>query len=163
MSGGGAEREGDTECKAGSRLWTVSTEPNAGLQPTYWEIMTWAEVGCLTDWATQVSQFLFIFERERERERQRERERAWAKEGQRERGRGRYRTWSRLQALSCHHRAWRGARTHKPWDHDLSWSQRLNRLNHPGSLNFLFLMNSFLCISFWDISDFTICFLHYSQ
>ena len=54
--GGGAEREGDTESEAGSRLWAVSTEPNAGLKPTNREIMTWAEVGRLTDWATQVPQ-----------------------------------------------------------------------------------------------------------
>ena len=31
MSGVGAEREGDTESEAGSRLRAVSTEPNAGL------------------------------------------------------------------------------------------------------------------------------------
>ena len=49
----GAEREGDTECEAGSRLWAVSTEPDAGLELTNCEIMTWAEVGRLTDWATQ--------------------------------------------------------------------------------------------------------------
>ena len=53
MSGGGAERKGDTESEAGSRLWAVSTEPNAGLELTNLEIMTWAEVGCLTNWATQ--------------------------------------------------------------------------------------------------------------
>ena len=50
----GREREGDTESEAGSRLWTVSTEPNTGLELTNHEIMTWAEVGHLTDWATQV-------------------------------------------------------------------------------------------------------------
>ena len=32
MSGGGAEREGDTESKADSRLQAVSTEPDAGLK-----------------------------------------------------------------------------------------------------------------------------------
>ena len=32
--GRGREREGDTESEAGSRLWTVSTEPYAGLKPT---------------------------------------------------------------------------------------------------------------------------------
>ena len=37
MSGGGAEREGDTESEAGSRL---STEPDAGLELTNLEIMT---------------------------------------------------------------------------------------------------------------------------
>ena len=40
MSRGGAEREGDTECKTGSRLHTVSTEPNMGLESMSHEIMT---------------------------------------------------------------------------------------------------------------------------
>ena len=53
MSMGGAEREGNTESEAGSRLWNVSTEPDVGLEPTDHEIMTWAEVGCLDNWATQ--------------------------------------------------------------------------------------------------------------
>ena len=39
MSGGGAEREGDTESIA------VSTEPNRGLEPMNREIMIWAQVG----------------------------------------------------------------------------------------------------------------------
>ena len=42
-SRGGAEREGDTE-------------PDAGLELTNQEIMTWAEVGSLTDWVTQAPQ-----------------------------------------------------------------------------------------------------------
>ena len=54
MNRGGAEREGDTESEAGSRLWAVSTEPDAGLEPMVGEIMTGAEVGHLTDRATQV-------------------------------------------------------------------------------------------------------------
>ena len=40
MSGIGAEREGDTESKAGSRLRAVITEPNAGLKLTNREIVT---------------------------------------------------------------------------------------------------------------------------
>ena len=40
MSGGGAEREGDTEFEAGSRLYAVSTEPDVGLKPMNHEIMT---------------------------------------------------------------------------------------------------------------------------
>ena len=48
MNGGGAEREGDTESETGSRLRVVSTEPDAGLELTDGEIMTRAEVGCLT-------------------------------------------------------------------------------------------------------------------
>ena len=54
MSGGGAEREGYTESEAGSRLWDTSTEPDAELQLTNREIVTWAEVGCSTNWPTQV-------------------------------------------------------------------------------------------------------------
>ena len=37
---GGAERETDTESEVGSRLWAVSTGPDAGLEPTNREIMT---------------------------------------------------------------------------------------------------------------------------
>ena len=59
--------------------------------------------------------------------RQRETEHEWG----RVRERGRHRIRSRLQALSCQHRARRGALTHEPWDHDLSWSRMLNRLSHP--------------------------------
>ena len=40
MSRGGAEREGDTESKAVSRLRAVSTEPDVGLELTDYEIMT---------------------------------------------------------------------------------------------------------------------------
>ena len=50
----GREREGDTESEADSRLWAVSIEPDTGLKPPNHEIMTWAKVGRLTDWATQV-------------------------------------------------------------------------------------------------------------
>ena len=61
MSGGGAEREGDTESEAGPRLWAGSTEPDTGLERTNREIMTWAKVGRLTDWATQVPQIFTVF------------------------------------------------------------------------------------------------------
>ena len=37
---GGAESEGDAESEAGSWLRAVSTEPDAGLEPTNREIMT---------------------------------------------------------------------------------------------------------------------------
>ena len=40
MSGGGAEREGDTESKTGPRLRAISTEPDAGLEVMDCEIMT---------------------------------------------------------------------------------------------------------------------------
>ena len=52
--GRGTERETQNQKQApGSEL---STEPNTGLKPTDCEIMTWAQVGCLTDWATQAPQ-----------------------------------------------------------------------------------------------------------
>ena len=51
---GGAEREGDTRAEANSRLWAVSTDPDAGLKLGNHEIMTSAEVGHLTDWVTRV-------------------------------------------------------------------------------------------------------------
>ena len=44
MSRGGAEREGDTESKVGSRLPAVSTEPNLGLELMNCDIMTRAKV-----------------------------------------------------------------------------------------------------------------------
>ena len=50
------QREGDTESEAGSRLWAISPEPDVGLELTDREIVTWTEVGCLTDWATQAPQ-----------------------------------------------------------------------------------------------------------
>ena len=52
-SGGEEEKEGDAELKAGSRLWAASTESDAGLELMNGEIMTWAEVGRPTNWATQ--------------------------------------------------------------------------------------------------------------
>ena len=61
MSRGGTDSEWATESEAGSRIWAVSTEPNAGLEPTYCEIMTRAEVGRSTDWATQASLSWDIF------------------------------------------------------------------------------------------------------
>ena len=61
MNRGGAEREGDTESETGSRLWGVSTGPDAGLELTDPEIMTWAKVGHLTDQATQAPQSKWIF------------------------------------------------------------------------------------------------------
>ena len=39
-SWGGAQREGDTESEAGSRLLAVSTEPHMGLELTNLETMT---------------------------------------------------------------------------------------------------------------------------
>ena len=49
MNGGGAEREGDADPEAGSRLRAVSTEPDAGLKLKNREIMTRADVRRSTD------------------------------------------------------------------------------------------------------------------
>ena len=57
---GREERDGDTESKTDSWLWAVSTEPDTGLELMNGEIMTWAEVGHLTDWATQGPQGFFL-------------------------------------------------------------------------------------------------------
>ena len=75
---------------------------------------------------------MFIFERERERESERE--------GGRERGI--HRVWSRLQALSCPHRAQCGDGTQELWNHDLSQIWKLNRLSHPGAPNFFCLFQT---------------------
>ena len=56
---GEGQRERETESEAGSQLWAVSTEPDAGLKPTNLEIVTWAEVGRSTDWATQAPCYYF--------------------------------------------------------------------------------------------------------
>ena len=69
-------------------------------------------------------------------EREREREPAWVGEGQRERET----IGSRLQALSCQHRARFRAQTHQPWDHDLSWS----RTEPPRRPSLIFLERSTL-------------------
>ena len=41
MNGGGTEREGDTESETGFRLRANSPEPDAGLELTDREIVTW--------------------------------------------------------------------------------------------------------------------------
>ena len=54
-------RETETESEAGSRLWAVSTEPDAELEPTNCEIINWAKVGRLSDWATQAPLYQLQF------------------------------------------------------------------------------------------------------
>ena len=53
-----------------------------------------------------------------------------------EREKGRHRIPSRLQALSCQHRARCGAQIHRPRDHDLSQSWTLS---HPGAPRIFFI------------------------
>ena len=135
---GEGQREGDTESEAGSRLWAVSTEPDAGLKPTDCEIMTWAEVGRLTDWATQAAlwyevlrillflkillTFIHFWETERDR--------VQAGEGQRERETQNLKEapGSELSAQSPTRGS--NSRTARSWP---GWSRPLNRLSHPGT------------------------------
>ena len=59
------------------------------------------------------------------------RDRETACKQRRGRKRGRHRIWSRLQALNCQHRVWRGAWTHEPQNHVQSGSRALNQPSHP--------------------------------
>ena len=47
VSAGEEQREGDAESEAGSRLWTLSTEPGVGLELVNREMTIWAEVWTL--------------------------------------------------------------------------------------------------------------------
>ena len=146
MSWGGAEREGDTESEAGSRLWVVSTEPDMGLDTNY-EITTWAEVRHLTDWATQVPlndvfKCLFIYF-EKEREYMCVHARGWGRErksmSRGEAERARERTPSRLCTVSLESDA--GL---EPTNCEImTWAkikiQTFNQLSHPGAPAFYFL------------------------
>ena len=64
--------------------------------------------------------FIYFWERERERESWGGTERETETEGPK-------------QAPHWQRKAWRGARTHEPWDHDLSRSQSLSWLSDPGA------------------------------
>ena len=70
--------------------------------------------------------------------------------------RGTHRIWNRLQAPSCQRRARRGARTHGPWDHDLSRSRPLNWLSHPGAPPFLFFYQHQFPFFFGVILEFSL-------
>ena len=98
--------------------------------------------------------FIYFWQRERERERETE----YQAGGRRGRARGRHRIRSRLQALSCQHRARRRARTHRPWDHDLSRSWTLNPLSHPGAPHVTFLSFA-LCLPLWCSGPVAVGFL----
>ena len=113
--------------------------PNMQLELTIWR---WG-VSCSTAWAGQVLLYLTLKKNficfnlfSRERETQCERGRG--------RERGRPRIGSGLQAPSRWHRVPRGARTREPRDRDLSPTQMLNRLSHPGALSNLHLKRNTL-------------------
>ena len=115
VSQGVTEREGDTESEAVSRLWAVSTGPDAGLEPTNCEIVTWGEVGFSTEPSSH--SYYFFFERKRGRER-------W---------------WERiLSRLHAQYRARHGAQSHDPRPHDggiMTWAEiKSQMLGAPGWL-----------------------------
>ena len=59
MGEGQREREREKHrIWSGFRLWAIGTEPDVGLELGNLEIMTWAKVRCLIDWAAQVPQIL---------------------------------------------------------------------------------------------------------
>ena len=68
-------------------------------------------------------------------ERQRETEHEWAGEGQRE-----GETQNPKQAPGSELSAQVRHGGHEPQDHDLSWSQMLNQLSHPGALEYFFMI-----------------------
>ena len=69
-------------------------------------------------------------------------ERAWACAFMQERGRERRRENSK-QAPCCQHRALRGAWSHEPWDHDLSW---LSHSGTPENDSFYLIVSKYLRI-----------------
>ena len=73
MNGGGAEREGDTEYETGSRLRAISPEPDAGLEPTDREIVTWLKSDAQPT-APPRRPYVYFLERERESRGRAERE-----------------------------------------------------------------------------------------
>ena len=60
MNRGGAEREGDTESETGSRLRAISPEPDAGLELTDSEIVTWLKSDAQPTVPPRRPQFLFL-------------------------------------------------------------------------------------------------------
>ena len=112
------ERERETECQAGTRFWTVSTEPHMGLELKNCKIISQSQRRSPKVPKIEFFLGLFIYlfwERERVHEN--------VCELGRGRERGRERISSRLCVCVCvcvcQHRAGHRARTHRPWDHDL--------------------------------------------
>ena len=62
---GGVEREGDTESEAAPGPELSAQSPTRGSNSRT-VIMTWAEVRCLTDWATQAPQTPYLMDKETE-------------------------------------------------------------------------------------------------
>ena len=140
MNGGGSERGSH---RIRNRLQALSHQPRArrGARTHGPRDRDLAEVGRLTDCATQAPLIIYFWDRERQSR----------NGGGSERGS--HRIWNRLQALSCQHRAWRGAWTHKPWDHEF------NRLSHPGVPSYSLFYQKFLNQESW--LNFIKCFWNF--
>ena len=109
---------------------------------------SWIRAACVGQSVERLALFFLMFTYIWDRERQ-----CVSRGRNRERDRDKDRIWSKLQALSCQHRARCGARTHEPWDHDLSWSQTLHRLSHPGTLSvWLMISVQSMIPGLWDWS-----------
>ena len=130
MQVGKGQRGGET---IPSSLCTVSMEPDAGLKLMNRESMTWADVACLTNRATQVPLLIYLFNVYLFWERERERKSEHMSRGRAERER-RERIPSRLHAVSvepdvgldfmnCEIMTWAEIKI---------WT--LNWLSHPGAL-----------------------------
>ena len=79
--------------------------------------------------------FIYFWKRDRERGRERKRQ-SVSRGGAEKEGGTESEAGSRFQAVN---RGGCGAHTQEPRDHDLTWSQTLNQLSHPGTLRHVFL------------------------
>ena len=119
-SRGGTEKERERRHRIWSKLQALSCQHGArcGAQThDLWDhdlSQSWT-----LNWLSHPDTPLFLIDRERQS----------TSGGGAEREEDRIR--SRLQALSCQHRAWCGVRTHEWWDSDLSPSQTLTRWSEP--------------------------------
>ena len=139
---GEGQKEGDTESEVGSRLLELSAQSlTQAWTHELCEIITWAEVRRLTDWAIQVLSYFFFyfylfiyFERQRK---QRNMSRGGAeREGEEESQAGYARS---AQSLMQTH-------SHELWDHIMTSAESkswiLNQLSLPGTLLLLLIPTS---------------------
>ena len=121
MWAGEGQRERETESEAGSRLWAVSTEPDAGL-----ELMQ--DHDRSQSWTLHLTEpprrpiFSLLFERERD-EQGREAERETHRERERETERQRQRDRENLKQVPHSAQSLTQGLIPRPWDHDLSQNQ----------------------------------------
>ena len=112
--------------KIPSKLHTVSAEPDSGLEIVNREIMIWAKIKSqMLHQLSHPEKWVFFFKINFERECKRG---GAEREGTEDpKGAPCWQQWAQC-----------GARTHKPWDRDLSRSWTLNLLSHPGAPKWAF-------------------------